>query len=138
MTEAEYIEKIREVRKSFIKDESSPVPLRLVEEALAQHPGSASLYCIRGDCIQLWNVPEYELKDALASYERAAALDPQCAEAYESIGYYYDAIDEDLEKAEAAFRRAVELGGGEQSYAGLARVMAERGQVPIQVLAFLK
>lgn len=138
MTEAGYIEKIREAKNSFINDELSPEPLRLVEEALAQHPNSALLHCIRGDFIQLWDVPGYELEDALKSYERAAALDPQCAEAYESMGYYHDVIAQDLERSEMAFRRAIELGAGEQSYSGLARVMAQRGRAKVEVLAFLK
>ena len=139
MTEAEYIKKVTEAKQLFREDAHSPEPLRLVSEALVKYPNSAKLHCLLGDLIQLSDAfPEYELSDALKAYEKAAVLDPSCAEAFEEIGYYYDAIDEDLEKSEAAFRRAVELGGGEQSYAGLARVMAERGQAPNEVLAFLK
>jgi len=138
MTEAEYIQKVTEAKQLLREDAHSPEPLRLVSEALVKHPDSAKLHCLLGDLIQLSDVfPEYELSDALKAYETAAILDPSCPEAFEEIGYYYDAIDEDLEKSEVAFRRAIELGGREQSYAGLARVMAERGEATNEVLAFL-
>lgn len=139
MTEAEYIKKVTEAKQLLREDALSPEPLSLVLRALAQHPDSAKLHCLFGDLIQLSDAfPEYELSDALKAYEKAAVLDPSCAEAFEEIGYYYDAIDEDLEKSEAAFRRAVELGGGEQSYAGLGRVLVERGHLPGEVVTFLK
>jgi len=54
------------------------------------------------------------------------------------MGYYHDVIAQDLERAETAFRRAIELGTGEQSYTGLARVMAQRGRAKEEVLSFLK
>lgn len=73
----------------------------------------------------------------MKSYERAVALNPLCCIAYESMGYYHDVITQDLERAEVAFRRAIELGGKEQSYAGLALVMAQRGHDTAKVLAFL-
>jgi len=139
MTEAEYIQKVTEAKQLFRQDAHSPEPLRLVSEALVKYPNSAKLHCLLGDLIQLSDAfPEYELSDALKAYEKATVLDPTCPEAFEEIGYYYDAIDEDLEKSEAAFRRAVELGGGEQSYAGLGRVLVERGHPPSEVVIFLK
>jgi hypothetical protein len=74
----------------------------------------------------------------IKAYERATVLDRTYAEAFTEIGYYYDVIDVDLEKSEAAFRRAVELGADEQAYAGLARVLIERGGVKEEVLEFLR
>jgi tetratricopeptide (TPR) repeat protein len=65
---------------------------------------------MRGDLIQLGaeDIP-YELTDALASYERAIAIDPKCAEAYEEIGHFYDAVMGDAERAKPFFHRAAVL-----------------------------
>lgn len=102
----------------------------LVEEAVSTFPKSAQLWCIRGDLIQLAPIEaQYELADALLSYQTAIEIDPLFAEAYESIGYYYDVIEEDFAISEAAFRKAIELGGGMHSYFGLARVLAEQGKL---------
>ena len=79
----------------------------------------------------------YSLEDALLSYEKALMINPDYAEAHESIGYFFDVIDEDLEKSETAFREAVRCGGGASSVAGLARVLAERGHPVLEILAMI-
>jgi tetratricopeptide (TPR) repeat protein len=93
---------------------------------------------MRGDLIQM-SVLEanYELADAAASYRQAVAVNPLFGEAYESIGYYYDVIEENFTVSETAFRKAVELKAGQNSYFGLARVLAEQGkrEEVLQVLA---
>ena len=43
----------------------------------------------------------------------------------------------DLVRAESAFRTAVALGGGPDAYAGLARVLSERGGNTTEILALL-
>ena len=79
-----------------------------------------------GDVIYFSHGDRFEQEDILASYERAAELNPACAEAYESIGRYQDVFTEDLPKAEEAFRKALALGAGWISVYGLARVLAQR------------
>jgi tetratricopeptide (TPR) repeat protein len=79
--------------------------------------------------IQLFDVEaQYEFADILHSYQQAVAVDTSFGEAYESIGYYYDVLEEDLSMAEMAFRKAIELEMGLDSYFGLARVLAEQGK----------
>ena len=126
MTESEYITAIREAISD--NGEIPQLLMNTVEQALRKFPSSAELWCLRGDMIQL-SADEcpYDLKDALASYTRAAQSDPECFEAYESIGYYHDTFTDDLGAAETAFRQAISLGSGLQSHLGLARVLAQRG-----------
>ena len=111
---------------------------REIEDALAAHPDSPALWCMRGDSIQLG--PEdspYSLEDALLSYEKALMIDSGYPEAHESIGYYFDVIDIDLGRSEAAFREAIRCGAGDSSVAGLARVLSERGHPTSQILSFI-
>jgi hypothetical protein len=58
----------------------------------------------------------------LLIYQTAIEIDPLFAKAYASIGYYYDAIDEDFAVSEVAFRKAIEFGSRIHSYFGLARL----------------
>ncbi len=46
----------------------------------------------------------------------------------QSLGYFFDAVDERLDEAERMFRKALEFGAGAGSWAGLARVLAELGR----------
>lgn len=122
----EYIHHILENRRS--EDETSLSSFELIENALSHFPNSAKLHCIKGDSIQLGSEKcPFDLSEALACYEKAIVIDKECAEAYESIGYYYDVINEDLEKSEAAFRKSIDIEEREDSYVGLARVLAQRG-----------
>jgi hypothetical protein len=121
--EEEYILAITELLDG--RNEAPPEVFPLVEEALSEHPGSSELWCLRGDVIYCSNGDVFDPEDILASYERAAELDPHCVEAYESIGSYHDVFTEDLPKAEEAFRKALTLGAGWVSVYGLARVLAQ-------------
>lgn len=110
------------------KEASSEI-LALAEEAVSAFPQSAKLWCMRGDLIQMSALEaNYELADATASYQQAVTVDPLFGEAYESIGYYYDVVEINFAVSELAFRKAVELGEGQDSYFGLARVLAEQGK----------
>jgi hypothetical protein len=59
----------------------------------------------KGDLIQLSDGEQCELKDALPCYQQGADLAPESAEAFESIGFFFDAIESDPVRAESAFRR---------------------------------
>lgn len=123
-TESEYITSLEGSYPE--QGEASVEVMALVEEAVAAFPNSSKLWCIRGDLIQLSTVEaEYELEDALRSYERAAAVESASADAYTEMGYFYDAVMADPASAEHSFQKAIDLGGGVQSYYGLARVLAE-------------
>ncbi len=138
LNEEDSICRITELRRLTSGGETPVQVFRAIEDALAAHPDFPKLWCIRGDCIQLG--PEdspYSLEDALQSYEKALMIDPSFAEAHESIGYYFDVIDIDLDRSEAAFREAVRCGAGDSSVVGLARVLSERGHPTTQVLTFI-
>jgi tetratricopeptide (TPR) repeat protein len=130
-TEADWIRAIEEQTPAIgSRHQASSAGLRLVERALAEHPQSSRLWNRRGDLIQLLdeNLGSYSLEDARDSYERARAADLNDPEAYESLGYFFDAVDEQLDEAERMFRKAIELGAGAGSWVGLARVLAEMGR----------
>jgi tetratricopeptide (TPR) repeat protein len=130
-SEQTYIDQIAsQWPKKMGESDASLALLTLVEEAVSTFPKSPKLWCIRGDLIQFAPMEaQYELADALLSYQTAIEIDPLFAEAYESIGYYYDVIDENFPASEAAFHKAIEFGSGMHSYFGLARVLAEEGKL---------
>jgi tetratricopeptide (TPR) repeat protein len=109
MEEVDYIDKL----KSSYPAEGEDAPnetLALADEAVRAHPQSARLWCIRGDLILLGSGESpFELADALASYERAIVIDPKCVEAYEEIGYFYDLVMDDEERAKPYFDQAALL-----------------------------
>lgn len=135
MTESDYIQKIRQLWP--VEETKAAETLRLVEEAIVAFPRSPKLFCMKGDLVQLSDGKDYTLSDAVGCYERAASIDPSCAEAFESLGFFHDVVTNSLKKAESAFRTAIALGGGPDAYAGLARVLAERGDDTGEILAFL-
>jgi tetratricopeptide (TPR) repeat protein len=125
----EQSQKRNEYTFRWMTQEESLEMLALLEEAVLACPQSPKLWCLRGDLIQLFDIEvQYEFADILHSYQQAVAVDPSFGEAYESIGYYYDVLEENLPVAEVAFRKAIELGMGLHSYFGLARVLAEQGK----------
>ena len=136
MTEKGYISLVRS--KVQAEDTIGNEIIELIDEAVSLYPQSSALWRLRGELILLGEDDKgYEPSDALSSYSKAIEIDPNCAKAYESIGYYYDAIDDDPEKAIGPFERAVELGAGVNSYVGLARVMAELKNDKKSIQAFL-
>ena len=124
LSEADYIQKLKSLLPK--EGEVAVEVLELMENAVADYPDNAELWCWRGDLIQMASLEaNYELEDALKSYQRALEVNPSNAEAYESIGYYEDAIMSNPTSGEIPFRKAIELGAGRDSYYGLARVLAE-------------
>jgi len=135
--EQAYVDKIALLWPDGYVCEASPAVLALIEEAVSIFPDCAKLWCLRGDLICLSSLEaNYELVDALFSYEQALKADPELSEAYQEIGYYYDVYFEDLNLSEIAFRKAIAFGAGSDSYFGLARVLAEqnRRQEALQIL----
>lgn len=113
--------------------------MKLVEDSILKFPNSSKLQCIKGDFIQLSSEDTpYELLDSLKAYEQAIELDPKCAEAFESIGYYYDIIDEQFDLAREAFEKALEVEVRIDSIIGLARVRAELNEKSSDIVRFLE
>lgn len=95
-----------------------------IERELQREP-AADLWILRGDAIQLSDGAEYALEDARTSYLRAFALDPYCADAYESLGHFTYAVEDDARGSVHYFQRAIELGAKETARQGLREAMDE-------------
>jgi tetratricopeptide (TPR) repeat protein len=67
-------------------------------------------------------------KDYLGCFESSVKCNSNNAEAYQELGYVLDAYFSDYEKAEQAFKNAITLGAGYESYFGRARVLAQMGK----------
>ena len=109
MTEQEHIDSIRDAlpKEGF----GSSWHVDMADEALRQYPESTRLWCLRGDLIQLSDDVDdgRELTDAQRSYERALEIDPECVEAHESLGHFFDAVEPDAERSRHHFSRAADL-----------------------------
>lgn len=98
--------------------------VEIVERAAAE-AHSAELLILLGDLIQILEVPgRYRLSDAESAYLRALEIDPSDAEAHESLGYFYDAVMDDPQRAKPFFERAIALGSSEAKE-GLADVLRQ-------------
>ncbi|MEX2141574.1 MAG: tetratricopeptide repeat protein [Pirellulales bacterium] len=103
--------------------------LKLSDAALQACPWSAELWYLRGlildKCEELPNITREDYRHC---YERAIECDPGFVEAHVALGYTLDVYYDDFPAAESAFRKAIALGGGEEAYVGLARVLAQQGR----------
>lgn len=80
-----------------------------------------------GDLIQLLgDTSEYELAEAQAAYLRAIEIDPMFAAGYTSLGFFYDVVLDEPERAKSYFEKAVALGDTE-AMEGLASVVDQLG-----------
>ncbi|MEM1043799.1 MAG: hypothetical protein AAGI91_14375 [Bacteroidota bacterium] len=110
-TEQEHIQAILEAWPERVG--APPGLLEAVNAALREYPQSPQLWCIRGDLIQLSDDGDdgLDLENALRSYERALELEPAWVEAYEEIGYFWDLVMNEPDRAEPYFERATKLRG---------------------------
>jgi tetratricopeptide (TPR) repeat protein len=103
--------------------------LKAVSEYPDTQPDSSDLWYSLGiimeRCDEEYN---YLAEDYYRCFENATKCDPTNAEAYQELAYVLDVYSEEYEKAEQAFKQAIELGAGHESYYGLARVLAEMGK----------
>ena len=109
MTEQEHIDSIRAALAETGFGSSRHVDL--ADEALRQFPESTRLWCLRGDLIQLSDDvgDGRELADAQRSYARALEIDPECVEAHESLGHFFDAVEPNAKRSRHHIKRAAEL-----------------------------
>lgn len=120
-------EQIADQVRELMASGQNLVAWETVNEALTQFPGSASLWDLCGDIIQLSEIPDVELMDALRCYEHAIEAEPENSVGYVSKAYFLDAFLDDFEHAKVLFEKAIELGAGSDAYVGLARVLAQLG-----------
>ena len=101
--------------------ETERVPAALIKELDEEldHNPSVDLWILRGDVIQLCEDGEYDLDDARESYIKAIALDPQSADAFESLAHFTFAVNAAARDSLQYFQRAIELGAGQSAREGL-------------------
>lgn len=87
--------------------------LKQVESQLESGP-TVKLLIARGAFIQLGEGVGHELEDARDSYEQAYRLDPENPVPLIELAHFFYAVMNDELTAEVYFRRAQELGGGEE------------------------
>ncbi len=92
MTEAERIEIVLDLHADPLR--TSPETLSAAQAAVTAFPHSARLWFLHAEVMM---AAEGEHAGALAaqSYERCLQLDPNCAEAHEALGHYFDGILEE-------------------------------------------
>ncbi|HEX9981768.1 MAG TPA: tetratricopeptide repeat protein [Thermoanaerobaculia bacterium] len=116
---------IRRIKNEITRAEhASEDILAQIEEELEANP-SAQLWILRGDAIQLSDVDDEDMDEAEASYRQALELDPNSAEAYESLGHFTLDMNDDPLAAAEYFRRAIALGAGKSAKEGLKEAEAE-------------
>jgi hypothetical protein len=76
----------------------------------------------RSDTVDI-GIPEF-----LTHLTLAVQLDDSDPEAFEELGYIYDIYIDDMIQAEYYFQQAIERGGSEWCYSGLARVLEQMGR----------
>lgn len=101
--------------------------LWLVDQALDVDPDSIALWCLKGDLLLLIAYDDSEeIEEAERCYRRVIHLDPRGWDGYESLGWFQEFLRGDLEMAEAYYLEALGLGGGPDSFLGLARIHIAR------------
>lgn len=116
---------IRRMKGEITRTEhASAALLAEIEDELERAP-SAELWILRGDALQLSDSDEDDLDEVEASYRKAIELDPNSADAYESLGHFILAMDDDAEASLEYFRKALALGAGDSAREGLREAEAE-------------
>lgn len=116
--------------------------MALIERAVDKCPHQPELWMMRADLVELFikhgagEGRPYTRDDVLLSLQAAARIRPNYIEAHEAIAEFCENELNDPPAAEAAYARAIQLGGGPWVYTGLARVLAKQGDVE-QALAAL-
>lgn len=104
--------------------------LALSKLAVDTYPRSVDLLCMRGYVLSMAAGFSTRIRrQAISCFKKAVRIDPECVDALEELGYCHDILDE-YEAAEVAFRQALACGGSPYVFAGLARLLQERGDTP--------
>jgi tetratricopeptide (TPR) repeat protein len=97
--------------------------------AVADHPEVSVFWYDLGVVMQRCGEDcRYTAHDYLQCFGNAVKFDAKDPEAYQELGYVLDVYFARYDKAVEAFRKAIELGAGHESYYGLARVLAQMGK----------
>lgn len=95
---------------------------------LQQYPDSAELWYRVGDAAQYLNGYSKDNTFPARCFKVCLQIDPRFAEAYDSLGYWYYALDRHLD-SEVCYRKAIEYGAGDMSRYFLSIVYATNGRL---------
>ena len=111
---------VRRIKGEISRAEhASPSVLAEIEDELAMRP-SAELWILRGDALQLSDDDDDDvIEEVESSYRQALELDPNSADAYESLGHFLFSVHDDAGASIEFFRRAITLGAGASAREGL-------------------
>jgi tetratricopeptide (TPR) repeat protein len=120
---------IRRIKSEITRAEgASGEIISQIEDELERAP-SAELWILRGDAIQLTDDEEVDLDEVEASYLAALELDPNSADAYESLGHFAFGVADDPRAAAEYFRAALARGAGSGAREGLAEAEDELAEL---------
>ena len=121
---------IRRIKSEITRAEgASGEIISQIEDELERAP-SAELWILRGDAIQLIDDEEdVDLDEVEASYLAALELDPNSADAYESLGHFAFGVADDPRAAAEYFRAAIARGAGKGAREGLAEAEDELAEL---------
>src|SRR5262249_24087725 len=132
MTEAGFL---KQIARQWPRGRRRNLPrvLQLAARAVQTYPRSARLLIALGELIEMSPDAKYNGLDPLTLYRKAIRHESDYWEGYEAAGFFYYVYatygsTKSLKKAEKMFRTAIRLGGGHDSFLGLAGTLLEKGK----------
>ncbi len=127
--------KIEELLGDWSADKRFPSRIESVQvlELLKQsHPGDGRFALMRGNALANLG----RISEATAEWESAIQKDPSLAQAHRNLGLYFWKEKKDLKRADAFYRRAIDLDPkGQTLYSELSSILSE---TPEEVVALLE
>jgi tetratricopeptide (TPR) repeat protein len=132
-TAREHLNRASRIYRDYVFP-SRPEALEVLLYAVRENPDDAYAHLHLGNlCAHLGRVAE-----APAHWQKAADLDPSLSVAYRNLGLYAWAQEEDLPKAEQAYRKAIAARPKDQTlYRDLAEILLAQGRRP-EAIALLE
>jgi len=110
---------IRRIKSEITRAEGASEQLLEEIDAELNRAPTAELWILRGDAIQVSDADDADLDEVEASYLAALELDPNSADAYESLGHFAFGVADDPRTAAEYFRAAISRGAGASAREGL-------------------
>lgn len=127
MTESEFIEELSVRWPRLNPSEPTMRTIEIAGAAVAEHPGSAKLWTMRGNLIELADIEIGQpLREPERCYRQAIKVDPFFVEAYEDLAWFLDAVLGKRRKAKRFYDKARRL-------KRTARVMVNQSHEPTRV-----
>jgi hypothetical protein len=108
LSESEYLRRL----EALAKYPDHSLACRVAEEALRAYPNSAQIWLLRGRLLaRRFADGEPVESEIRCSFEKAAELDPNLAEAWEELASYHDGIRDDPKTAMSCWEKAEAVRG---------------------------